>query len=92
VLDLSYNSLWTGSVKNTEAQILKLQKAKITPASPSKTGLDMKNEFLFDEDYAMMFMDAMVEYIKDTDLLNHLNLSGLQLKYVAGGMKFQQLA
>jgi hypothetical protein len=52
----------------------------------------MKNEFLFDEDYAMMFMDAMVEYIKDTDLLNHLNLSGLQLKYVAGGMKFQQLA
>lgn len=37
-------------------------------------------------------MDAMVEYIKETDLLNHINLSGLQIKYVGGGAKFQQLA
>ena len=47
---------------------------------------------MFDEDYAVMFMDYLIEFIKDTDLLNHINLCGLQLKYVSGGSKFQQLA
>jgi hypothetical protein len=34
----------------------------------------------------------MSEYLKDTDFLNHLNLSGLQLKYIQYGEKFTELA
>ena len=29
------------------------------------------------ESYAISFMDMLSEYLRDTDMLNHLNLSGL---------------
>lgn len=70
-----------------------MQKAKATKiASTSKqnspTRAQDKQELLFDEDYAVMFIDCLVDFIKETEILNHINLSGLQLKYVTGGNKF----
>ena len=74
-LNLSYNFLWTGRLlpaepPQPERPLSGSARRKTEPPPPKR---------ISDEEYAYKFIEKMSLYLQKTGMLNHLNLSGLQL-------------